>query len=254
MITGRDIYDFLKKFLGHPIFKFLYPFLVSGIVILFVEDGKSMSYLVSKTVKVSSTLTKEDRLILKKDKEEVLYRNNISFFNDGDELIDNSDFINFDNITVSKKGVDIKGVRVLKKSRESLSVDVYQDSIKSDVFHLRLINNEVFEKNDVVVIKVLYSGNQNGEWYSSSRIKGIPNGLRKSKIKPNEATVITWVNIILIGIALIIVFRLILFKIYKKKFIIRNVELYPILTVLGIAGVLYYEYFHDQKILEHLMF
>ncbi|MCJ8288452.1 MAG: hypothetical protein HRT58_00355 [Crocinitomicaceae bacterium] len=246
MISLNEIYEFLKKLLGHPIFKFTYPFVISILMLLVIADGKALSYLILSTKNFNS-----ENMSRVNDK---LFEDKIAIFNDGDVLIDNTDFVNTNHVTISKNGAEINKVKVWKTNREDLKINIFIDSIKSSVFHLRLIYNEVFEKDDVVILSVIYSKGKSNEWNVKSRVKGIPQGVTKSKIKRNEGRVIYWVNIILIGIIIIMLFRLILFKIYKKKFVLRNVELYPVLTFFGIAGVLYYEYFQDRKILEQLLF
>lgn len=254
MITGHDIYDFLKKLLGHPIFKFVYPFIFAGIGILLIKEGKSMGYLESSSHKLSSSLTAKERKILGESVDSVYYGNFISIYNDGDGYIDNSDFIDFEQITVSKLGANIKGAYLYKTSREQLDFDIYLDPKTRDLVVINIMNNEVFEENDVAIIKVLYTNKSENDWIVKSRIKGMPSGILKSDIKQNEKQIIKWLVIILIGITIILLFRFILFRIKRMKFVIRNIELYPILTFLGVAGILLYEYIQDQKIIEHLIF
>lgn len=252
MTTLNDIYKFLKRLLDNSVFAFLYPFLIAGVTILIVKEGKTLSYLITSSEELHQVSLDIGSSSLHGSGEEKLFKDKIGVFNDGNELIDNTDFISQNQIRFSKVGSSIKNVFICNRNRSTLMFDVIVDSLDSSSFHLTLLNNEVLEENDVVVLCVLYTGHDHIDWSVESRIKGIPDGIKPSDINSSEKRIIIWVSIILIGLVVILIFRAVLFKVYKKKFVFRNIELYSILTFLSIGGVLYYEYFQDAKILNYL--
>src|SRR5690554_5117101 len=203
MITLEEITTFLKKLLGNIVFQFIYPLIVFGITFLIVEEGKSLSYQILATEKISTSINQEELDLIGNNPIKNVRRDYIAIYNNGNEFIDNSDFIKKDHITLTKRKDSIINVEIYKKNRKSLAVQTVTDSLSSDKILFNLIDNEVFELKDVVVLKVLYKQKGSGVWVIESRIKGvskgISKGISKGNIHKNEAKVIRSINIITVS-------------------------------------------------------
>lgn len=250
MITLDDIFAFVKKILGNPVFQFIYPFLIFLLGYLIVDDGKSLSYQILSSQEVRKEVSNEELVLLENEQIEECNRDYIALFNKGDELIDSDDFLGEDHIRLSLEGSSIINVEVYKKSRKELITSIEKDSLRDDMVKVNLVNGEVFEKNDALVLEILYCGSLKSTWLFQSRIKGLPEGLSKGEIHKNEDEVINWIIIISIGLISILTFRLILFRIQKKKFVLRRIELYIILTFVAMSAIMIYEYLQDRAILK----
>lgn len=244
MISSSKIFTSIKKIIGDPNFQIFFPALLTIICYLIYNDGKKMQYQYLKR----NDIVEPDKPI----KNSTTKRQFVSYFaiyNIGEEIIDNSDFIGANNIIVSSKTeCKIIKIQLIKKNRTTLKLSTTIDSLYEKSFYLNLLNNEVFEINDVVIYKIIYQSKNPVTWFINSRIKGSPDGITKGSIHRNENTVFYVLIILDILLISIIMFRSILFYKKKKDLIFRIWEVALISVLFLCTTIIFMEYLRDKEI------
>ncbi len=242
MIKINQILAFLKKIIGNKVFNFIWPFFLVFIGYIFSNDEKKLSYYV---------VEKKDFIF--NSNNQTIKTLKLSFFNDGNEIIDSSDFISESGISIKNSGkIKILKFEKLKSTRPELNLHSNIFGFDSSLLSLKLLNNEAFEINDVISIQIQYLIIKKGNWIINGRIKGIPKGITKGDKTPDEYEVIIITNIIWIILFIILLFRIILLKKYEKEFVIRKFEIGIIVLFIIHTVVIYYEYYSDLEILKEI--
>lgn len=243
MITLRQILDSLTRLIKNSYFTFFFPFFLAGIGYLIIKDQKSLCYYISKPV--SNNFHSVDGY----------YKTvKISLFNDGNTVIDNSDFLNEYGISIkNSEKIKFLKVQLIKKNRVELNIESKINLPDSSSLNIKLLKNEVFEQKDAITIMVYYLASNDGLWLIKSRIKGISGGISKGDINPREYAVVRTISIIWICLISILLFRFILFKIYRKTFIFRKAEVGLIGAYLLFSIILYIEYYRDFQIINSII-
>ena len=112
MIKINQILAFLKKIIGNKVFNFIWPFFLVFIGYIFSNDEKKLSYYV---------VEKKDFIF--NSNNQTIKTLKLSFFNDGNEIIDSSDFISESGISIKNSGkIKILKFEKLKSTRPELNL------------------------------------------------------------------------------------------------------------------------------------
>jgi hypothetical protein len=244
MISSNKIFTSIKKIIGDPYFRIFFPALVAIICFLIYNDGKKMQYQFLRKIESLEANKTEKNSPSKRQ-----FASYFAIYNIGKEIIDNSDFIGANNIIVSSKTeCKIINIQLVNKNRTTLKLSATIDSLSGKSVYLNLLNDEVFEINDVVIYKIIYQSKNPLTWFINSRIKGSPDGITKGSIHRNESKVFYVLIILDILLISIILFRSFLFFQKKKPLIFRIWEVALISVLFLSTTIIFMEYLRDKEI------
>jgi len=155
--------------------------LISYFFIVAFERTKKPVYSISEK-NLLVELTENDSLlqiIYDKKHVENVVKVEIALWNSGKQCIDQDDFLDSIPLIIKPtKDIDILNVVKKRKSRESLDFSI--NVIRSDsveCIELDILNGEVLEKDDGILLHILYSGDEDASLIVPSRIKNVPQGV-----------------------------------------------------------------------------
>lgn len=216
------------------------------------RETKEPIYAVDSSELVAQMVPGEARLMVLWDSEVITNAASvkIALWNRGSRYIDATDLSETDPIRLEPLDqVDILGVTVIERSRETLTFDarVKADGDGSEMVVITLVGDEALERLDGAVFHVLYSGNLTCEWSVGGRVKGAPEGFQRKKWRKID-TLTEWVwgvygiSVIsiasLLGITVLLLPFTVVWPLMKGRGVVW-IEWIPWLRLMGI-GVFFF--------------
>jgi len=166
----------------HPVIWFVLSSVVA--ILLFFASSASIEprYFVDKTATIASSLDGNENLEVLWNGEEIenVKSTQVALWNAGRKYLDKISISEDSPIKIHlSNGGRILSHKILKVSRGSLEFDV---DVKDDNLVINFKNDEALEKNDGLLIEVLYTGNSESSLVVQGRIKGVPDGFEEDAI------------------------------------------------------------------------
>ncbi|MCL5247721.1 hypothetical protein M4I21_18050 [Cellulophaga sp. 20_2_10] len=227
-ITHKSV-NIFYKIIKSPITAIFISLIISYFFYVLSSKNKEPLYNISDSQLVAQNLNESNISIKWKDSLiKNIYSINIKIWNNGDDIIDYSDFVANKPLTLYNEGkVKILKISSIKSSRPNIK---FKPKILNDSIIFSLSNKEALEKGDGEMFSVLYSNINEEKWILKSRIKGAKYGFgfqEVSSLNSNKGKVTTYITVVLV---LIIILRIFI-SIYKHKSVnFNNWELVFVLT------------------------
>lgn len=237
-VTHKSVNVFYK-ILKNPITAIFLSIIIGYFFYVLSSKSKEPLYNISDSHLIAENLNESKISILWEDSlVKNIYSINLRIWNNGDNIIDYSDFVENKPLTLYNEGkVKILKISSKKSSRTNIKFipKVFKDSI---IFSLS--NKEALEKGDGEIFSVLYSNINEEKWILKSRIKGSKYGFgfkEVSSLNSNKGKITTYFTL---GLILIIILRISI-SIYKHKSVnFKNWELVFILSYFIIIYLIPY--------------
>ncbi|GET23372.1 hypothetical protein [Prolixibacter denitrificans] len=226
----KNSFKKIGNFIKHPIVLLLLGGLISFIFYKLGTKDKKPSYYISKQELVAKVTEDASKMSILWDstKYENLYYIKLIVWNSGKQFIDASDFIPSNPMTLSNDGkIKILSVSTERSSRVGVKFGykIYNKDSSDSYVNFSLLNNEALEQNDGIIIHVLYSEIEKGNWNFKGRVKGAVNGFEYEDLSKMGITTDRTSIYILWGIIFVLIIsRVIVFLVKKKEVVFRNHE------------------------------
>ena len=246
IITKKSVSKFYN-FFKHPVTAIVIGIIIAFIFYIISIRDKDPLYNISESELIAENLNDSDIAIIWKDIPiNNIYKIKLTIWNNGNDLIDYTDFVENKPLTLYNQGnVKILKVTSIKSSRPNIKFD---SKIVNDSIIFSLSNSEALEKGDGEIISILYSKKDEKSWYLSGRIKGAKNGIGINVVsnpnkKENSTIYFTIILIILIIIRIIVC-------LYKHKSVyIKNREIVFVISYILIVYIVPY-YLSDGELIQ----
>lgn len=174
-----------------------------------------------------------------------VYFGDLVLWNNGDQFIDHSDFVESKPIVLISKGVlRFLASDIVSKSRPDLqfSTQVFADSVR-----IKMKGDEALEQGAGIAIRIFYTTENinTTDFLLKSRVKGTKQGFEYNDLKRTGKA--THTPILLIGWSVIwafILIRCVTLILCKKPVIFRQAELILLILALVIWSYYTYEYIY----------
>ena len=182
--TTVKILDTLWRFIKHPVTCLVIGCILTIITFLASKSEKEPVYVISPFELLAQTMDEENSLKISWNGQEIKNVNSvkIALWNNGSQLIDKKDILVNNPIRlVSLSNVDILSVQTICTSRPELKFTtlIEKDEGNNESIVLKVEGDEVLEKLDGILLRILYSGSPDCVWTVTGRIKGNPEGFKK---------------------------------------------------------------------------
>ncbi|MEP0265399.1 hypothetical protein [Dokdonia sp.] len=237
-ITHKSANIFYKT-IKNPIAAIFISLIISYIFYNLSTKNKEPLYNITESKLVAKNLNDSNISIKWKDSLiNNIHKIDIRIWNNGNDIIDYSDFVENKPLTLYNEGsVKFLKVSSIKSSRPNIK---FISKILKDSIIFSLSNAEALEKGDGEIFSILYSKVNEGKWVLTSRVKGSKNGFgfqEVSSLNNNKGKFTIYTTIFLI---LIIISRIII-SIYKHKSVnLKNWELVFVISYILIIYVIPY--------------
>lgn len=183
----------LIALLQNPLVNIVVGVIVTVLFFYFVERKEiDTKYAVDNTELIAAQTLDAPELELFWDNEKIndISSVKIAFWNSGKQ------FLSMENVSktnpiriIVPNGIRILFAEVIETSRPTLrfSTTYSQDSVSTDGIILNILDDEAIEYMDGGVIKILFSGTPNGDFYVTGRILGNTEGFTKSRWKNSSS-------------------------------------------------------------------
>lgn len=232
-ITHKSV-NIFYKFIKSPITAIFISLIIGYFFYVLSSKNKEPLYNISDSRLVAQNLNESNISIKWKDSLiKNIYSIDIRIWNNGNDIIDYSDFVENKPLTLYNKGkVKILKISSIKSSRPNIKFTprMFNDSI---IFSLS--NKEALEKGDGEIFSILYSNINEEKWILKSRIKGSKYGFGFKEVSSlnNKGKFTTYITI---GLVLIIILRIFI-SIYKHKSV--NFNNWELIFVLSYFIIIY---------------
>ena len=237
-----EIWNNVTAFLQHPFVNLIVGVLVTAMFFYFVERKEiDPRYTVRENELIAAQTSDAPELELYWNGEKIndVYSIKIAFWNSGKQFLsmDNVSNVNPIHIVVPN-GVQILFAEVTKTSRPTLKFSTTFISETKEI-RINILDDEVMEFMDGGVVKILYTGTPDSDFYVAGRIKGNNTGFQKS----GQGDMTLTLMVIIISIY-IVVYGMLLYYLLRKINLTKSSKFIMIVfvlitTVLPIAFIFY---------------
>ena len=245
IIINRDFGRKVVAFIGNPIIAFILT-TISAIFFLIISlSQKTPYYYVTTPNLAASRITDSLELTFGNRPIRNLYFVDLVLWNNGNQFIDHSDFIESKPTVLKSIGQDhFLASEIICKSRSDLqfTVQTFPDAI-----FIKMKGDEALEQGDGVAFRVYYTSNtrKQTKFMLSSRIKGTKKGFIYNDIQRTNKAVHT--RIVLIGwciILALILIRSVVLIVFRKPVVFRFLEVSLLFLAILIWSYYTYEYIY----------
>jgi len=227
----------LLHFLQNPFVNLVVGVLITVVFFYFVERKEiDTRYAIDNVELIAAQTLDAPELELFWDKEKIndISSVKIAFWNSGKQFLSTENISKTNPIRIIvPKGVRILFAEVIETSRPTLrfSTTYSQEKISSDGILINILDDEALEHMDGGIVKILFTGAPESDFYVTGRILGNTNGFEKSKWGSSDS----WLQ----TLALIMIFvqGIALFNLYRKAKDSKPIRIMTlILSVLSIIA------------------
>lgn len=241
MITfNKQLRSKLYSFIKHPFVLFIVPILISIAIFFLDKTYKKPFYNLSNPELIASKANENLKILYNNSEINNIYSTNLTIWNGGNKIIDYSDFVRDQPITLSASNIHFLSISLSNTSRQNLR---FSSQIVNDSIRIRLLNDEALEQNDGASFLILFTkvNDTITDLKLTSRIKETSNGFISKEIlnpKIKDVTKAMYINWGLISF--MILFRIMYLKLSKKEVVFRNSEL--VFLVILFLFAIYFTY------------